>query len=505
MTIAALGLVVDSGSVTKATPELQKMSAAAGQAEAAAERLRAASTSEAVAHNAAATATKVHTAALHAQAAAARMATMQRTNMIFQLQDVGVSLASGMNPFLVAVQQGSQMLQYGLGPAIRSITGLAVNMVTRFWPVTVVLGAVTAGIGGMTAAINKGSDVTVTFGDTALAVWQVVADGIYQFIKPSLDWLIGNLSAFWDFVAPGLKAAGNGIIATFLGIFDAVSAAWDALTNNILAGLDMLSTGATDRTVKGIGDIAQDVAGAFSGAFGNDYLGGFFGAVSDRAKGNALARMAADAEDAKKSTKSLADEGFGKLIGMTNTFADAASSAFKNLGSGLVDAFKKGGDVGMNILSMLLDRVGQLGESLLNTGLNSLFDIGLSAIMGGIGGGLGTGAIGRGVYGGNTGFFPAFPGMADGGTVARSGMSWVGENGPELLHLPKGAQVIPNGPSMAMAANQNSGGITIGSITVHANSEQEGAAGARGFVTELRKHLPAEMERYQRNPYRRAS
>lgn len=500
MTTAHLGLAVDSGSVTRATPELQKMTAAAGQAEGAAERLRAASTSEAAAHNSAATAAKMHAAALHAQAAAARMATLQRTNMIFQLQDVGVSLASGMNPFLVAVQQGSQILQYGLAPALKSVGDLAVNMVTRFWPVTAVLGAVAVAIGGMTSAINDSSDVTVTFGDTALAVWQVIGNGIYQFVKPALDWLIGNFSAFWDYISPSLKAAGNGIIATFLGIFDGISAAWSALTNNIMAGLDLLASGATTRQIKGIGDIAKDVAGAFSGAFGQDYLGGFFGAVSGQAKKNAIARIAEDAEGAEKATKSLAENGFGQLIGMTNTFADATRSAFSNLGSGIIDAFKKGGDVASNFFTMILDRVGQVGESLLNTGLNSLLDIGINAIFGGIGGGLGSGAIGRGVYGGMGGFFPSFPGMASGGTVARAGMSWVGENGPELLHLPKGAQVIPNGPSMAMAANQNSAPV------ININIDARGAERSAGpdIAREVRKALPDAMQAYNRNPLRRA-
>lgn len=36
------------------------------------------------------------------------------------------------------------------------------------------------------------------------------------------------------------------------------------------------------------------------------------------------------------------------------------------------------------------------------------------------------------------------PGLATGGTVTRSGWTWVGEKGPELLNLPRGSQVIPN-------------------------------------------------------------
>jgi len=41
------------------------------------------------------------------------------------------------------------------------------------------------------------------------------------------------------------------------------------------------------------------------------------------------------------------------------------------------------------------------------------------------------------------GFFSGIGGLANGGTVTSSGLSWVGENGPELLNLPTGATVTP--------------------------------------------------------------
>lgn len=37
----------------------------------------------------------------------------------------------------------------------------------------------------------------------------------------------------------------------------------------------------------------------------------------------------------------------------------------------------------------------------------------------------------------------AIPGLEEGGTITRPGMTWVGESGKELLNLPRGAQVIP--------------------------------------------------------------
>ncbi|WP_205327566.1 hypothetical protein [Glycomyces sp. YM15] len=45
--------------------------------------------------------------------------------------------------------------------------------------------------------------------------------------------------------------------------------------------------------------------------------------------------------------------------------------------------------------------------------------------------------------GGNSLGFPQMPYLAKGGTITRSGLAMVGERGPEVLHLPKGASVNP--------------------------------------------------------------
>ena len=55
---------------------------------------------------------------------------------------------------------------------------------------------------------------------------------------------------------------------------------------------------------------------------------------------------------------------------------------------------------------------------------------------------------------------------------------------------------------MAAATNDNGPSIVMHN-TINANSEAEGAAAARGFSKELDRLLPAAMERYNRNPYRR--
>jgi hypothetical protein len=59
------------------------------------------------------------------------------------------------------------------------------------------------------------------------------------------------------------------------------------------------------------------------------------------------------------------------------------------------------------------------------------------------------------------------PGMATGGVVAKGGLSWVGERGPEIVYMPTGAQVIPADQSAALAAGAGSTvNINFGSVQV---------------------------------------
>lgn len=102
--------------------------AAAAQASAGLKQLDAAT-------NAATAATRVNTAAQQANNAMTRQAVAQRTNLIFQLNDIFVLLASGQNPAMVAIQQGSQISTIygpgGLGKALTETGKLAVSAAAR--------------------------------------------------------------------------------------------------------------------------------------------------------------------------------------------------------------------------------------------------------------------------------------------------------------------------------------------------------------------------------------
>jgi hypothetical protein len=73
------------------------------------------------------------------------------------------------------------------------------------------------------------------------------------------------------------------------------------------------------------------------------------------------------------------------------------------------------------------------------------------------------------------------PGLAEGGTVERAGLSWVGEQGPELLSLPRGAQVTPL-PAMSgnttihMNVNVNGGQFDERTLVAHLDQLSRRAA-----------------------------
>lgn len=174
---------------------------------------------------------EVNTAAHQRNTAALRMANMQRTNLLFQLQDIGVSLAGGMNPLMVAMQQGSQISMIygagegGLGRALQETANIAVGFATKFWPIAAVVAGVTAMIAAFTTEINRGQKVQVGFFDVVVAGWELVSEAVWRAISPIAGWFGG----LWDDTAPVLVDIGNDIIATFVAAYNVVTSGWSNL------------------------------------------------------------------------------------------------------------------------------------------------------------------------------------------------------------------------------------------------------------------------------------
>lgn len=555
--VARLGLAVDSSQVEKGTVSLHQLTGAAGQASAAARQLAGASQVEAVGQKAATVAVQAHNAALMAQNTVMRSSMQQRTMMIYQLNDVAVSLASGMNPAMVAMQQGSQILQGGLMPAIRTLVDLGKSLAVTFWPVAAVIGAVAAAVAGLTYEFNKTAEVQVGFFDVALAGWQLLAEGIGSALSPVFGWIVDRFQQLWDFLAPILKNTGNAIIGAFVGAYEAIKAVWGLLPsafgdlvytaaqnaingiiylireaqvqmNDFLTDLDGLMVKLNSPVrfgtmqLMGYADLQNPYAGAagramdaassaYAGAQ-KDYLGMAGDVWSRRAQEIAAARGEMDAlggstKAANDNAKQLATDGLAKV-------GEFGKSVLSTLSSGFADMFKgllKGTTSVTDALGQLL---GKLGDLFIDQAFNMLFG-GLSGGLGGGGGGL-FGWLG-GLFGfANGGVFSgghvqpfARGGIVNGPTLfpMANGAGLMGEAGPEaIMPLRRG----PDGRLGVSAANSNqaSGGDIYISNQINVppgTSADVAPAIAREVTKELRKQLPDAIERHNRNPLRRAS
>ena len=224
---------------------------------------------------------KGRTTAIGQMASGSRLAAMQSRMLLFQLNDIGVSLAGGMSPLMVLVQQGSQITQMyagqggvnaalrqtadlakgavaGVGSAARGVLGLA-----RAHPVlTAAVAVAAAGLAGLRHEINATAETQVSYGDVTLAVWQSIRDGAVALVKPAFDaiaaWaapafaaVASAAAAAWDGIVAGVHVTGNAIVkaygvvcetigALFAAVPSAVGAAVAASANAVLAGVEWL-------------------------------------------------------------------------------------------------------------------------------------------------------------------------------------------------------------------------------------------------------------------------
>jgi hypothetical protein len=224
---------------------------------------------------------KGRTTAIGQMASGSRLAAMQSRMLLFQLNDIGVSLAGGMSPLMVLVQQGSQISQMyagqgGVNAALRQTADLAKGAVTgvgsaargvlglaRAHPaLTAAVALAAAGLAGLRHEINATAETQVSYGDVTLAVWQSIRDGAVSLVKPAFEaiatWAAPAFAAVasaaataWDGIVAGVHVTGNAIIkaygvvcqtigALFAAVPAAVGAAVVASANAVLAGVEWL-------------------------------------------------------------------------------------------------------------------------------------------------------------------------------------------------------------------------------------------------------------------------
>ncbi len=154
---------------------------------------------------------------------------------------------------------------------------------------------------------------------------------------------------------------------------------------------------------------------------------------------------------------------------LAGDFVSTLTSGLRN-GEGLWKSF---GNAALSVLNKITD-------TLLNDVLNAIFQVNSAgssggSLLGGLGSllGLGGGSSSGFDIGSNAKpFSGSF--FANGTPSAPGGLAWVGERGPELVNLPRGAQVVPNHRLAAANQNDASGSASGVHVTVGVTVDQNG-------------------------------
>ncbi len=294
-----------------------------------------------------------------------------------QFADIGVTAAMGMNPLMIAIQQGPQLFDILQEKAIATgvtvgavIKGLGAQLWTALAPILPILLLIGAAIGAVAAAfglgareINKGNDdvlkglglteeqlkrvkdqgvdTAVTIGDTFGAFFAVVGDRLKDAFEGPLKWLGDAWSGTLDFIVEYGSLAIKSVIGFFVGAVSAIGAAWKALpgalggvistiVNTTISGLELMINVAVmglNKLISGVNSVSSNL--------GIDPFSLFDPVKLGRMGGDAASQMAKVGEDIGGAFSS----GFKRGSDATGDFfTDVAAEARKRRDARIMEA-----------------------------------------------------------------------------------------------------------------------------------------------------------------------
>ncbi|MEO3386002.1 phage tail length tape measure family protein, partial [Mesorhizobium sp. CAU 1741] len=172
----------------------------------------------------------------------------RRRNLMYQAFDIGQTAALGMNPAMIAMQQGPQIAQLyagqgGVNAALKDTAQLLGGVATRFGPIAVAAGVAALAVKGIQTEINATSDVMVSFGDVAWAIPQLIGSAIYDLLQPAIQAIAPWFMAAWDAIIQATRDLGNFIIRDLTGTFHVIRAAVDSLAPAFTAAGEAAANG----------------------------------------------------------------------------------------------------------------------------------------------------------------------------------------------------------------------------------------------------------------------
>ena len=319
---------------------------------------------------------------------ATRMSAMQQRNLVFQLNDVAVSLASGMNPLMVFMQQGSQIAtiygpeEGGVGKALEETGKLATSLVSKFLPLGIVLGGVAAGFAAMTHEINRNAETQVSMGDVFMATWELASVAVLGFLQPVADWFAG----LWDDISPHISAAMNSLIGSFDLAFRNIKTIWNGLApalgdfaisavNNVIDAIEKMLNESRVQVIAFLLQ-TQQVLGVFGGAAAGVAASSL--AAAGDFKFGRVANPFAGAEDgfqremAQNQIDVATKTAEGGYVADIGTRArEIAGRPSKEEEEAAADAAKKAAEAYQQVIDKAQQRIDQLGLEAMTLGMTT--------------------------------------------------------------------------------------------------------------------------------------
>lgn len=290
-------------------------------------------------------------------------------NFTRQLSDIGVTAAMGMNPLMIALQQGPQLFDILQEKAISS--GTTIGAVFRaagaqIWAamapllplilgIAAVVGVVAAAFALGTREINKGNasvvdglglterqlervkkagvDTGVTVGDTFKAFFQVIGQRLTEAFDGPLTWLREAWNTTLDFITEYGAKAIEMVVGAFVGAVYAIRSSWrllpGALGDVIMQGANAVIAGVEWMINKSIDGLNWLLSFANAAAERMGLSG--FGQIGQVGLGRAANPYAGQGQAFGNAISSGMEQGLNESRGMvTRFFADVGRQAREN-------------------------------------------------------------------------------------------------------------------------------------------------------------------------------
>ena len=287
--LARLGLVISSEQAELAEDRLNDMAAAADRAEHATDGLGVAARHAGGAVGTMNVALRQQQGVLATTRGSLGLTATEGLNLSRQFTDIGVTAAMGMNPLMIAIQQGPQILDTFQMAAQRTGTSVKAVMLqagAAIWtamapllPFIAAAAAAAAVIGGSlalaTRALNQeAGDLTeglgltadqlenvqnkgVTMGDVVVGSLRYLQDVIWDQIGPTVtkigDWFSETMDRATRFVLDGVKF----MVGAFIGAYRGITAIWGDLPA-VIGDLAISAANATIRAVENMLNKARE-------------------------------------------------------------------------------------------------------------------------------------------------------------------------------------------------------------------------------------------------------